>query len=73
MGSLMGSIIYSVFMFLQSFQTRETGFKVNKVPITNHPTVIICTHEDNGVHGRHIEDDHGIVEISYKAYANDRQ
>ena len=67
----MGSIIYSIYMDVFTlYAARETGFKNREVPIINQPTVIICTYEDNGVYGRHIEDDYSIVQISYKTYVD---
>ena len=52
------------------YGARETSFKVKQVPIINHPTVIICTYEDNGKYGRHIEDDYGIIQMSFKVFVD---
>ena len=71
-GLLVGAVIFSLYMdVFPLYAARETSIKVKEVPITNHPTVVICTYEDDyarGPYGRHIEDDHGIVQISYRAY-----
>ena len=70
-GLFFGSIIYSMYMdAFTTYAARETSLKVKQVPIINHPTVIICTYEDNGMYGRHIEDDYGIVQTSFKVYVD---
>ena len=73
-GLLVGAVIFSMYMdVFPLYAARETSIKVKQVPITNHPTVILCTYEDDDVFGRHIEDDHGIVQISYRAYIDYRE
>ena len=68
-GLLVGAVIFSMYMdVFPLYAARETSIKVKQVPITNHPTVIICTYDDDDVFGRHIEDDHAIVQIFYRAY-----
>ena len=66
-----GSVIYSIYMDAYTvYIARETSFKVKQVPIINHPTVIICTYEDNDKYGRHIEDDYGIIQMSFMVFVD---
>ena len=52
---LIGSIAYLWDVFTL-FEARQTSMKVKEVPITEQPTIIITTNEDNGYFGRHIDE-----------------
>ena len=50
------------------FEAKETSMKVKEVPITEQPTIIITTNEDNGYFGRHI-DELQDIKLTYSTYS----
>ena len=64
---LIGSIAYLWDVFTL-FEAKETSMKVKEVPITEQPTIIITTNEDNGYFGRHI-DELQEIKLTYSSYS----
>ena len=64
---LIGSIAYLWDVFTL-FEARQTSMKVKEVPITEQPTIIITTNEDNGYFGRHI-DELQEIKLIYSSYS----
>ena len=64
---LIGSIAYLWDVFTL-FEARQTSMKVKEVPITEQPTIIITTNEDNGYFGRHI-DELQEIKLTYSSYS----
>ena len=64
---LIGSLAYLWDVFTL-FEAKETSMKVKEVPITEQPTIIITTNEDNGYFGRHI-DELQEIKLTYSSYS----
>ena len=64
---LIGSLAYLRDVFTL-FEAKETSMKVKEIPITEQPTIIITTNEDNGQFGRHI-DELQDIKLTYSTYS----
>ena len=64
---LIGSIAYLWDVFTL-FEAKETSMKVKEVPITEQPTIIITTNEDDEYFGKHI-DELQEIKMTYSSYS----
>ena len=65
-GLVAGSLAYLWNVFAL-FEAKDTSIKVKEIPITKQPIIVICTKEDNGYFGRHI-DKLKDIQLNYSSY-----
>ena len=49
------------------FEAKDTSIKVKEIAITKQPVIVICTNEDNGYFGQHI-DELKDIQLNYTTY-----
>ena len=65
---LIGALAYLWDVFTL-FEAKESSMKVKEVPITEQPTIIITTNEDNEQFGKHIDELQNItLQLTYSSY-----
>ena len=66
LGLVLGSMAYLWNVFAL-FEAKDTSIKVKEIAITKQPIIVICTNEDNGYFGQHI-DELMDIQLNYSSY-----
>ena len=65
-GLVVGSMAY-LWNIFTLFEAKDTSIKVKEIEINKQPIIVICTNEDNGNFGRHIDEMENI-QLNYSSY-----